>query len=764
MMLDGHATVCREQGRLAENAAALLQPAIDRDEVVTAVMTLSGLGGVRLLEPLPTGGPLASARGVRASDDSPVFVVVVTAPVDAAMHRRIRTECTELEALLDGAPPTVLPLVDHGVDAGGRPFLVTARPGPSLDELRAASGPLPLDLVTEAARALGSGLSALAGRGLVGPPPKLWQATRDTVVLGAPLPSALDELVVALGDGSGHEPPEVLAGDDWTPVSQTYAAASTLWTLLAGRAPYGTGTQRLNRLLGAEPPQMQRPDVPDALVDLLRRALAPRPSDRPASPAELAAAVAAAVPGGATASGGVAWDRETILPVQPVVERPLGNNYLLDHEIGRGATGVVWAGRRRADGARVAIKILHGGLADDTDVKERFLREYTIQARLQHPHLVRVRDLYADDGVLAIVMDFVEGTDLRRLVGPGKLPFAGAATLLAQTAEALATMHAKGIVHRDVKPANVLAAERDGRWHAWLTDFGISRAAAGSSTTQLIGTPAYLAPELADGEPPQPPADVYALGVTAYELLAGSRPFEEATITSWMRAHRNEPVSRPAGLDNSTWALISECLAKDPAARPGAAQVAARWSALAAGDAAAVSGPQASSPVPDDGPGTILSGRPLPDRPVTAAPRSRRRLKLLLATAAVAVLGTATGVYLAEFRSEGSPHLAPSPTASAFRQYLIPAAGSVDPRTGVAVLTWSGDAAALDGFRAFFVFKRIDLRLDPASPSLGADVTSHRVGVVSATEDTCFSVMAYGVPVPQHYQAPPETCVRRTTT
>src|SRR5262249_1325619 len=149
----------------------------------------------------------------------------------------------------------------------------------------------------------------------------------------------------------------------------------------------------------------------------------------------------------------------------------------LDEPIGRGATGHVWAGRRREDGSPVAVKLLRAELATDPGVVNRFLRERLVLTGLRHKHLVRVHDLVAEGDVLGIVMDLVDGEDLRHFLARGPLPEATAATLLAQVAAALAAVHAAGLVHRDIKPENVLVAAGP---TALLSDFGIARAVAGS--------------------------------------------------------------------------------------------------------------------------------------------------------------------------------------------------------------------------------------------------------------------------------------------
>jgi serine/threonine protein kinase, bacterial len=222
--------------------------------------------------------------------------------------------------------------------------------------------------------------------------------------------------------------------------------------------------------------------------------------------------------------------------------RPVGSKYLLEEPLGRGATGTVWRARVReaADpaggtgsqpGELVAIKVLKEELAGDADVVMRFLRERSVLLRLTHPNIVRTRDLVVEGDLLALVMDLVDGPDLHRYVRDNG-PFSpmGAALLTAAVADALAASHKDGVVHRDLKPANVLlAGTADGaEMHPMLTDFGIARLADSPGVTrthEFVGTPAYVAPESAEGNPQTSAVDIYGAGILLYELVTGHPPF-----------------------------------------------------------------------------------------------------------------------------------------------------------------------------------------------------------------------------------------------
>ncbi|WP_162907746.1 serine/threonine-protein kinase [Allorhizocola rhizosphaerae] len=730
-------------------------------------MSLPGVDGLRLLGS-PAGRPIATVPAVREADGAQLRVVLVMAELDAATMRRVRAECAELEAILTRvAPSVVLPLLDHGVDDLSRPYLLVARPGPDLGEVLAVEGPQPVAMVVAAAKAAADGLEALAANGIVGSPPPLFANGTRLITMGAPLPPVLAELEAARGDGTGHEPPEVLGGADWTPAGQVYACASLLWTLLSGREPYSTA---LARLVSRDPPVMSRADVPQEAVAVLQKALSAVPSSRHDSPAEFAMAL------------------------RDAVARPLGSLYLLDHEIGSGACGQVWAGRRRSGGEPIAVKLLRADLVEDGTQLGRFVREYHVLHRLRHPHLVRVDEFFTEGGVYAIVMDLVRGGNLRQFAGQGRMSVAEAASLLAQTADGLAAVHEAGLVHRDVKPENVLVAQRGGRPVALLSDFGIARPVNGSEHTQVLGTPSYLAPELAASRAPSHASDVYALGVMAYELLAGHKPFYGNDTDALLLAHIDQLPARPGGLPDDVWHLIAACLDKEPLHRPAAAQVAARWASLAVFDgrvssrlgpplSAVPSGsawpplasrlaesdplryiasrvftqPPAESTTPrlEGESVTILSARPAVPRPEPPVPPRRWR-RLIVAAIAVVLAGTATGVYLA---------LRARPPASVTVQHFqYPVASTVTVEGTVATVSWRDEAGKLPGFQGYLVYDIIGSGTRQLTMTmLGADVTSFQVDGLRAGRGACFYVIAVGVTVPPPEKAPPIPCVTPPT-
>ncbi|MFD8195849.1 serine/threonine-protein kinase [Streptomyces wuyuanensis] len=278
--------------------------------------------------------------------------------------------------------------------------------------------------------------------------------------------------------------------------------------------------------------------------------------------------------------------------------RPVGSKYLLEEPLGRGATGTVWRARQRETagaeaavpgqpGETVAIKVLKEELANDADVVMRFLRERSVLLRLTHPNIVRTRDLVVEGDVLALVMDLVDGPDLHRYIRDnGPFSPVAAALLTAQIADALASSHDDGVVHRDLKPANVLLAERNGEMHPMLTDFGIARLADSPGLTrthEFVGTPAYVAPESAEGRPQTSAVDVYGAGIMLYELVTGRPPFAGGTALEVLHRHLSEEPRRPSTVPGPLWTVIERCLRKEPGERPSAENLARGLRAVAAG-------------------------------------------------------------------------------------------------------------------------------------------------------------------------------------
>lgn len=251
--------------------------------------------------------------------------------------------------------------------------------------------------------------------------------------------------------------------------------------------------------------------------------------------------------------------------------RALGSRYLLQERLGGGAMGEVWRTLDRTTGTEVAAKLLRGEHTRDPAVVGRFVQERSILLALDHPHVVRVRDLVVEGDDLAIVMDLVEGSDLRRHLqdAGGTLPPAEAVRITVAVLEALAYAHQQSCLHRDVKPDNVLL----GGGRVLLTDFGIARLAAETNVraTGALGTPEYMAPEVFTLETVSPAADVYGAGAMLYELLAGRTPFAGGTNGyAVINRHVNAQPPVLQGIPAPLWAVLVAMLEKDPARRTSA--------------------------------------------------------------------------------------------------------------------------------------------------------------------------------------------------
>lgn len=270
--------------------------------------------------------------------------------------------------------------------------------------------------------------------------------------------------------------------------------------------------------------------------------------------------------------------------------RKIGSRYTAHQILGRGSAGTVWLGEG-PEGA-VAIKLLREELASDQELVGRFVQERAALLGLDHPHVVGVRDLVVDGNDLALVMELVRGTDLRtRLERERRLAPEAAVAIAADVADGLAAAHAARIVHRDVKPENVLLDMQGplgpgGAHPALLTDFGIARLVDSprrTRATKVIGTPDYLAPEIIEGLPPRASVDVYALATVLYELLAGFTPFGGGHPGAVLRRHVTESVAPLPGIPDELWQLLLQCLAKAPASRLRAPELAARLRELLPG-------------------------------------------------------------------------------------------------------------------------------------------------------------------------------------
>jgi eukaryotic-like serine/threonine-protein kinase len=268
---------------------------------------------------------------------------------------------------------------------------------------------------------------------------------------------------------------------------------------------------------------------------------------------------------------------DTASELRAHIDRALSAHYELDNEVGRGGMGIVYRARDKRLKRHVAIKVLPPELAFQSAIKSRFLREAETAAQLSHPCIVPIYTVDELEGLVFFVMAFVSGDNLgKRLHDRGVLPVTDVRRIMREVADALAYAHERGVVHRDIKPDNILLDATTGR--AMVTDFGIARAATEGDSGRLtatgmaIGTPAYMSPEQAAGDRDiDGRSDIYSLGVVAYQMLVGEPPFVANSTPAMLVKHISErptPISqRRSDVPQDLARAVMLCLEKDPAAR-----------------------------------------------------------------------------------------------------------------------------------------------------------------------------------------------------
>jgi serine/threonine-protein kinase len=248
----------------------------------------------------------------------------------------------------------------------------------------------------------------------------------------------------------------------------------------------------------------------------------------------------------------------------------VAGRYRLEQVIATGGMGQVWRATDETLERHVAVKVLRPDTASEEGFLERFRAEAKHSAALQHPNIATVHDFGEGAHSAYLVMELIEGRPLSEIIKErAPLPAEEVTEILYQAAIALNAAHEAGVVHRDVKPANIVV---DDHGYARLTDFGISRAIAGAQLTQtgeVLGTPHYLAPEQAQGQPAGPASDLYALAVVGYELITGNRPFAGDSMITTALAHVSQPAPQlPDDVPEPLRTVVMAGLAKDPAQRP----------------------------------------------------------------------------------------------------------------------------------------------------------------------------------------------------
>jgi serine/threonine protein kinase len=361
----------------------------------------------------------------------------------------------------------------------------------------------------------------------------------------------------------------------------------------------------------------------------------------------------------------------------------VGGRYRLGERIGHGGMGEVYAAHDLRLDREVALKLLRADLAEQDGMRERVLAEARLAARLTHPNVVAVLDTGEQDGRPFVVMERLSGRTLRDELEGGPMSPDRIRDVALQVLRALGTAHELGIVHRDVKPGNVLDASV-GTWK--VADFGIAKWIHADETLtgtgELLGSPSYLAPERIEGHEAQPASDLYAVGVLLYEALCGRRPFSGDDPISLAAAIREGRFAPPAevlpGADPGIVSVIERAMRLDPAERYPSAE--AMTEALTAGEAPVDEPPETvplpAAEEPADGTKTVpvpklerTARLPIEQVPEAAPRPSRPRGRLLLiGTAAILAIALVTVLAIAVFSGPEAP--APDPSAGASNSTL----------------------------------------------------------------------------------------------
>ena len=261
-------------------------------------------------------------------------------------------------------------------------------------------------------------------------------------------------------------------------------------------------------------------------------------------------------------------------PLPARLAEALGDAYTIEGEVGRGGMGVVYRARDERLQRRVAIKVLPPELAYQKDIRERFTREAQTAARLSHPHIVPIHTVGEGKGLVYFVMGYVDGESVgARIKRRGRLPVEEARRIMRETADALSAAHAVSIIHRDIKPDNILLEGTRGR--VMVTDFGIAKALSSTSGATLtgigvaIGTPQFMSPEQAAGERDiDGRSDLYSLGIVTYQMLSGELPFSAPTVAGILMKQITEPApdlrTRRGDVPEDLALAVARCLEKDP--------------------------------------------------------------------------------------------------------------------------------------------------------------------------------------------------------
>ncbi len=496
---------------------------------------------------------------------------------DAQVQGRLLAQARHLARLRH---PNIASLLDV-VEADGRVFQVLPREsGKNLAWLVRKGRPAEVDWSLRLAAGLCDGLSYVHAEGVIhgrlaaesvflreDETPVLVGFEPDSSSIGDPL-----LLVGTVVENARYLAPEVVRKERADARTDLWSLGVLLFHLLTGHYPQSgrDAVAVMEETSGGKPcPAIAtfRDDLPAGVATLVDHLLQKDPARRPRAAEDVHAAIEALLGGEVDPSAAA---RTVRLPEV----RPEGlRRYAILERVGSGAFGVVFRARARETGEMVALKFLRPDLADDPNAAARFRREVEVARAIDHPNVVRVIDAGRDGDAAYVAMEFIDGPSLAaRLRSEGRLPWREAARIGAEVLDALAAAHARSVVHRDLKPANIVL--RGGETPVIL-DFGMSHLEDATRLTHVgdvLGTPAYMAPEQIEGRGADPRSDLYAVGAILYEMLAGRPPFSAESLPELCRkVCDSEPPALDADVPDAIRSIAMGLLLKDPGLRSGPA-------------------------------------------------------------------------------------------------------------------------------------------------------------------------------------------------